>query len=326
MNGIIWTRGLRALYGGTSSNTITAGSIQTIAGLVLGSKNNASGVISLIDYGTGDEALLQNFSSNLYIDMKIASKSINIGTISASTNINIGSATSSNIIAGATTTSGLITANAGIISTTLKANTGTSSTTYLPAGTAPIVYYLRTNGKMVTSLTCGSVCNNDGVLSLESLATSGGTILQTNNGNTYLDCSQTLNTTPQAINIGTITPFQNINIGSSTSAFNLTSNQINYKGTSWNNVVSTTSTTFSKTSGLTTSYTKLGISATILARNLPSRFKITFNISALYFGVAATNHCFTIGTTIKSVDCFRHRRCISFNWKWFYRTIIKCIF
>ena len=129
MNGIIWTRGLRALYGGTSSNTITTGSIQTIAGLVLGSKNNASGVISLVDYGTGDEALLQNFSSNLYIDMKIASKSINIGTISATTNVNIGSATSSNVIAGTTTTSGLITANAGIISTTLKANTGIASTT-----------------------------------------------------------------------------------------------------------------------------------------------------------------------------------------------------
>ena len=68
------------------------------------------------------------------------------------------------------------------------------------------------------------------------------------------------------------------------------------------NIVSTTSTTFSKTSGFTTSYTKLGISATILARNLTSRFKITFNISALYFGVGATNHCFTIGTTIDSVD------------------------
>ena len=107
---------------------------------------------------------------------------------------------------------------------------------------------------------------------------------------------------PQAINKGTITPFQNINIGSSTSAFNLTSNQINYKGTSWNNVVSTTSTTFSNTSGFTTSYTKLGISATILARNLTSRFKITFNLSALYFGVGTTNHCYTIGTTINSVD------------------------
>ena len=31
MNGIMWTLGLRALYGGTSSNRITAGSIQTIA-------------------------------------------------------------------------------------------------------------------------------------------------------------------------------------------------------------------------------------------------------------------------------------------------------
>ena len=51
-----------------------------------------------------------------------------------------------------------------------------------------------------------------GVLSLESLASSGGTILQMNNGNTYLDCSQTLNTTPQGINIGTILPFHNITI------------------------------------------------------------------------------------------------------------------
>ena len=108
-------------------------------------KTNASGVISLIDYETGDEALLQNFSSNLYIDMKIASKSINIGTISANTNVNIGSATSSNIIAGATITSRFLTANAGIISTTLKANTGIASTTNLPLGSGPIVYYLRHN-------------------------------------------------------------------------------------------------------------------------------------------------------------------------------------
>ena len=78
--------------------------------------------------------------------------------------------------------------------------------------------------------------------------------------------------------------------------------QLTFKSTSWNNIISTTSTSYSKTTGFTTSYTKLGISATILARNLTSRFKITFNISALYFGVGATNHCFTIGTTINSVD------------------------
>ena len=64
------------------------------------------------------------------------------------------------------------------------------------------------------------VGNNDSVLSLESLAISGGTILQTNTGNTYLDFSQTLNTTPQGINIGTILPFQNINIGSASSVVN----------------------------------------------------------------------------------------------------------
>ena len=160
--------------------------------------------------------------------MRTASKSINIGTISATTNVNIGSAGSTITLAGTSTHSGLLTANGGINTTTLdgsgmiSANGGVSSTTYLTAGSvAPYVYYLRTNGTLVQSLTCGNLGSNDGVLSLESATSSGGSILQTKNGNTYLDSSMTLSNAPQSINIGTITPYQNINIGSASSGTNI---------------------------------------------------------------------------------------------------------
>ena len=115
--------------------------------------------------------------------MRTDSKSINIGTISATTNVNIGSAGSTITLAGTSTHSGLLTANGGINTTTLdgsgmiSANGGVSSTTALPIGsTSPFVYTLRSNGSLVQSLTCGNLGSNDGVLSLESATSSGGSI------------------------------------------------------------------------------------------------------------------------------------------------------
>ena len=280
------TNPLRLLGGYASSGIIVNIMIATPT-LSLGLKSNSGGVLGLTDMGSGNIALIQNVGDNLYIDQSHENNSISIGTNSALTNVNIGSSTSiinyygtSNFNNGA---SSLNTAQ----NIVLGGSVFTNMVDILPR--------IDTSGDGVIRIESNNINLSNTPYGIWA------TIIQNKNKNTYID-KQTSATGTSAfspsVNMGTIIPNQNINLGTSTSTVNILGN-LQYNNGRFHNLSKYSHPNFTMTDPIPLTWVPAYNGTVWLQNAITTRganpIRITVNMLLSYWGSASSNHHISLG-------------------------------
>jgi hypothetical protein len=154
----------------------------------------------------------------------------------------------------------------------------------------------------LASMTLGTLATNNGVLHLASTTSNGvgygGGLIQARTGKLYLDCTASTSTgVDTTINIGTVTPYTGIEIGTTTTT------SFNYKGRPINNVGRWNSKVFLQAITSTTYITlnssiapTSNVEASITTRDSQSWIRVTFT-SSVNYATTAGQIWFTLGTS-----------------------------